>query len=324
MALGSDIEQAAAAEALFDEGLELLDRGELERACAKLHASLELDPGVGTLMYLAECHRRLGRNTSAWTRFLEAAALARATQQPARGELAQARADELAPSLSRLTVKVSPQAARAGVQVLRGGLVLEPETWGSALPVDPGTYEIVATAPGYQPFRRTVHLGRNGDQVVAEIPALLPERVEPASGQEPIADPPTRAHDQEVVDRRALHPVTWGLAGLTLVGAALGTSFAVWAESIEANALRDCEPGPKCAPNELDELERARKRASVAHGSFAVASVTLVAATIWEIHARRSTRSGHERGLRWGLAAVNPLDSPLPRGAQVTLHARFE
>lgn len=324
LARGTQVEQAAAAEALFDEGLALLDAGELERACAKLRASQELDPGVGTLMYLAECHRRLGQYASAWTRFLEGAALARATQQPERAALAQAHADELAPALSRLTVKVSPQAVRAGVQIRRGGLLLRPDTWGSALPVDPGSYVILATAPGHQPFRQTAHVGQNGDQVVVLVPPLLPQRPEAAPGADPAAVGASRPDDHEPARSRTLRPITWALGGLTLAGAAVGTTFAVWAEDIEARTLKGCEPGPKCGPTGLDELDRAQRRANVAYASFAIAGASIVTATVWEIHARRSSLSSQRRKASWGLA-VSPAGSSLePRGVRVTLQGGFE
>lgn len=316
-------EKAAAAEALFNEGLELLDAGKIDLACSKLHASQELDPGVGTLMYLGECHRRQGALASAWARFLEAATLARASQQSERATLAQAHADELMPLLSRMTVQVSPQASRAGLRIHRGNLLLQPSVWGSALPVDPGTYVIEATAPGAQPFRKTVQVGQTAERVVVEIPALLPERAERFTPPGPV-DKPSRSIALNETSHPILHPITWGLAGLTLAASGLGTGFAAWAESIEADAVDKCQPGPKCAPSELDELERARRRARVAHISFAVAGVALVAATAWELHARHSIYPSQRRTLGLGLD-LNPFDSRLdPRGVQVTLQGRFE
>lgn len=322
---GQEVDRTAAAEALFNEGIELLEAGEAAQASTKFQASQELDPGVGTLMYLAECYRRIGRNASAWSRFLQAAALARTTQQPDRAALAQARADELTSSLSRVTVRLSPLAVQVGVQVHWGGLLLQREAWGSALPVDPGNYLLEATAPGFQPFRQMVHVRGNGDGVEVQVPPLLRERSALAPNTRPTAvSQPAASEGDVAVSHRTLHPLTWGLGGLTLAGATLGTVFAVWAEHIEANALKDCEPGPRCAANELEELDRAQRRANVAYAAFATAGVSLVAATAWELYVRRSIRPNQVGGVSWQLAPSPTHPWGGTRGAQLMIQGTFE
>lgn len=324
LAYGQEVDRAAAAEALFNEGIELLEAGEAEQASTKFHASQELDPGVGTLMYLGECYRRVGKHASAWSKFLQAAALARATQQPERATLAQARADELTSSLSRFTVHLSPLAVQAGVQVRWGALLLQPEAWGSALPVDPGSYHLEATAPGFQPFRQMVQIRGNGDRVEVHIPPLVPERSASVPDRTSAASQPAAAKPDHAISHRSLHPVTWGLGGLALAGTALGTVFAIWAESIEGNALKDCQPGPRCAPNELDELDRAQRRANVAYAAFATAGVGLVAATVWELYSRRSSRPNQVGGVRWQIATSPTYSREGTRGAQLMLQGTFE
>src|SRR6476620_10990144 len=71
----------AAAEALFDEGVTLLKQGKLQEA------SQRIDPGIGTLLYLAETYEKLGRTASAWATFREAASQAQAEGQTDRANI---------------------------------------------------------------------------------------------------------------------------------------------------------------------------------------------------------------------------------------------
>src|SRR5258708_37292521 len=58
-----------AARTLFDEGRKLLADGKYDAACPKLEESQRLDPGMGTLVNLAECWEHIGRTALAWARF---------------------------------------------------------------------------------------------------------------------------------------------------------------------------------------------------------------------------------------------------------------
>ena len=51
-------QDAAAARALFEQARKLLADGKPEQACPKLEESQRLDPGIGTLFNMADCHER--------------------------------------------------------------------------------------------------------------------------------------------------------------------------------------------------------------------------------------------------------------------------
>src|SRR5580704_3940460 len=128
---------AAQADALFQQAMELRNAGNDAAACPKFLASKQLAPGVGVTLYLADCYERIGRNASAWKAFREGEKLARARDDK-RAAVAAQRAAALEPTLGRLTVSATGQAASAGTEVNVDGASLSHEYWGSALAVDPG------------------------------------------------------------------------------------------------------------------------------------------------------------------------------------------
>src|SRR6185295_8962298 len=72
-----------------------------------------------------------------------------------RVPLANQRAAALEKRLPRLTVRmVGP--APAGTKIARNDVELSEASLGTALPVDPGTYQVVVTAPGYEPSRTEI------------------------------------------------------------------------------------------------------------------------------------------------------------------------
>ena len=92
----------ATAEALFQEAKKLKAAEEYDAACPKFAASQKLDPALGTLLNLADCHEQQGLTASAWAEFLEAATLARRAGQAERAKVAKERATALEGRLTRL------------------------------------------------------------------------------------------------------------------------------------------------------------------------------------------------------------------------------
>src|SRR3954470_23411052 len=87
--------QRATAEALFQQAAELMEQKKFSQACEQFAASQELDPALGTTLYLADCYEQLGKTASAWALFQEAADGARRAQQADREQIATERAQNL-------------------------------------------------------------------------------------------------------------------------------------------------------------------------------------------------------------------------------------
>jgi hypothetical protein len=169
-------QQLAAAEALFDEGKELLQRGKFEQACERFEQSQAIEVGIGTSLYLGDCYEKSGRLASAWAAFRKAASQAQATNQQERATIAQHRAAQIEPNLSKITLVIAPQPR--GIQIRMDDMTIAPSLSNVPLPVDPGEHQIVARAPGFQSWSTRVLIAQTSKQLTIEVPALhpMPER----------------------------------------------------------------------------------------------------------------------------------------------------
>jgi serine/threonine-protein kinase len=295
--LGSSLAQAqtsaadkAAAEALFDQGVRLMKQNSFAEACPKLEESERIDPAVGTLLYLGECFERVGRTASAWASFREAASLATNSSQPDRARVAMARAQELEPKLSRLSIELSPEVSRIeGVVVKRGNQRIEASVYGVPLPVDPAEYRVEVTAPGYEPWSTSVKVEAGGNASV-RVPALVkaPESAKPLT-----AGPTTGAPSQaDVQAPPAVKPPahsglstqqTLGivLGGVGLVGIGIGSYFGVRAISKNSDAEQHCPRGALCNDQEGEDLtNKAQSAARASNIAFAIGGGLVAAGAI--------------------------------------------
>lgn len=167
---------SASAHSLFLEARAAMDRGAYEDACPKLEESMRLDAAVGTQLNLADCYERVGRTASAWAGFLDAASMAKASHQPEREKLARARAKALEPRLPKLVIDAD-LASEPGLEISRDGFAVSSATWSTPVAVDPGTHDVVASAPGKMSWRTVVE-AKEGQTVRVTIPKKLFVRIE--------------------------------------------------------------------------------------------------------------------------------------------------
>ncbi|MCA9632308.1 MAG: hypothetical protein KC766_31865, partial [Myxococcales bacterium] len=128
----------ATAEALFQQAKKLKDAENYEEACPKFAASNKLDPALGTLLNLADCHEQQGLTASAWAEFLEAATLARRAGQVDRAQVAQERATALESRLVRVSIVVKGKSRIDGLEIKQDGSPVYAATWNTPVPIDPG------------------------------------------------------------------------------------------------------------------------------------------------------------------------------------------
>lgn len=166
-------DERTAAQALFDDARRLLADKRYAEACLKLEDSERLDPGVGTLLNLADCQVHLGKTASAHTNFLEAAYRAKANGDTKREATARAHAAALESKLSRITILAVLDDG--GMVVKRDGVLVAAGMVGTAVPVDPGEHVVSASAPGKESWESKVTVRPDGHQVTVSVPRLEDE-----------------------------------------------------------------------------------------------------------------------------------------------------
>lgn len=301
-ALGQTATDSATAETLFNEALALLEGKKFSEACAKLEASQSLDPGVGTLLYLADCYQQVGRTASAWATFREAAYMAK-DKADERESVAIAYASELEPKLSYLTVTVTSPATPS-LEVKHNGKVLGSALWGSAFPVDPGAHTLEVSAPGKKEWSHTLDVAAGPRKELILVPELLTADPEPVVVEPAVLPPPPEGAGE------TQKTVGWVLLGLGSAAVVTGGVFAVLARSDDASAEAECRPDriQLCSPAGVELGESAETKATLAGLSAGLglaalgAGITLLLTAPdgggeHESELRVHAAVGHERGV---------------------------
>jgi serine/threonine-protein kinase len=278
----------AAAQVLFERGRELVERNRFAEACPQFAESQRLDPGIGTLLWLADCYENVGQMASAWMAFSQAATEA-AERHDARETVARDRAGKLEASLAHLTVFVSPEAAAArDLQIHCDGVVLSSGNWGRPIPLDPGSHTITANAANGRLWWKTLELATGSSSTSITVPGLA-ERTTP----EPAAPVPGVLAPSPVVTGPASEPAstpagrsghTQRLAGIAIgsVGAAsvlVGSIFSLRAKAkYDDSNAGPCLPDNECTAAGFDDRRSASSMATVATVAMSGGAALLVGA----------------------------------------------
>jgi hypothetical protein len=290
----------ASAEVLFSEGRRLMGEGKVDEACPKFADSQKLDPSSGTLLNLANCYEKLGRNASAWAIYQEAASLAASTQRADHLPVAQKRAAALLPLLAKVTVSISHPVE--GLEVKRDGVPVARSEWGLAVPVDPGSHAYVAEAPGYKPARVSLTVpptpeGGPAPSLILALPDLeklplateKPAVVAPAGPVGPVTPPPSAWRPQRTV--------ALVMGGVGLVGFGVAAGFAGLAKSTYNSSLPNCAPTDpsRCSLTGVNQRNDALQQGNIATGALAVGAAAAVAGIIlWATAPEPKARVGFE------------------------------
>ncbi len=142
---------AAAARQLFEQGLKLLDRDQWDEACPKFKASMDMFATVGAKLNVAKCAAHYGKFATALSDYEHARLLNDKTADVAHRKTVhdyiETQLKKLKSRVPKLTIQVDPKVD--GLQVKRNDKPVPLGALGTALPVDPGSVTVEATAPGF-------------------------------------------------------------------------------------------------------------------------------------------------------------------------------
>lgn len=217
---------------------------------------MQLLDQLGVRLNVADCHERQGRTATAWAEFREAASQAD-KRGDARAGYARQRFDALARRLVKLQISVPSASQLPGLAVRRDGTVVPSEALGSPLPVNPGSYTIDASAPGYRVWSTHIDVKKPGEVVTVEVPRLV---VEPANAEPPRPSTPNHAsaaapspadesppHEPAEVDprhRRHLLGIGAGAGGVAAIG--VGIALGLEARSKWGSVGMHCDANHVC------------------------------------------------------------------------------
>jgi hypothetical protein len=257
-----------AAEAAFRKGKDLLAAGKVADACASFEQSQKLDPQLGTEYNLALCNERLGKLASAWAAFSELSA--RDTNARRKADAAK-RARALEPRLTRMLL--APAEPVPGLVITQDGADVTVLV-GVASPVDPGTYQFSARAPGYRTWTQPVAVGGEGKTVKVDIPVLDADPTAASAPADPAQPrPATPIADDAAPGRSSRRWIGLGVGAGGVVSIGVGLVFGLQARNLNNDAEDLCGGSTSsCAPDKLDE---ASDKVDDAKGKGMIANVAV-------------------------------------------------
>lgn len=273
----------AAAEALFDQGLELMKAGNYAEACKRLESSQQIDPGVGTLLYLGECYERLGKTASAWATFREAASAANAAGQSERAAIGNDRAQKLMPRLLRLQLELDPGLEGIeGLEITRDGKPVTRALWGTPVPVDPGEHTLEVSAPGYETYRTTVGAEGEGKTEIVRLPMLQRSATPPANDAAQPSDAASASVALDEGPRDGSVQRTAGLVagGLGIVGVGIGSFFGLRAIQKNDDASKSCSGSTCTTQAGVDQTNDALNAARISNVAFIAGGALLAGGVV--------------------------------------------
>jgi hypothetical protein len=207
----------------FEQGVELLDKGEAKAAIEKFEHSLALRESLSALYNLGLAYRKADRFKDAlrtFERFLDWAA----TENHTNGvEHAKMLADQLRGTIGRVSLVVVGGAESVRID----GAVLGDHDGTYGLVLDPGQHVFEATKSGAEPIQTKVHLDPGANlEVRLAIPSDEPIATvvqAPPPVTIATAPPPALPHAEPLVEQWWF----WTLIGVVAAGAAAGIIVAV-------------------------------------------------------------------------------------------------
>lgn len=281
-------QDSAAAQALFERGVEDLEAGRLERACSVLGESHRLEPRPGTLFALAECEARAGRVASAVGHYYDYLGLVSrlsAEQQERHAERVSSAREQtrvLRPQVPTLAL-VLPAGAPRDLVVERDGIALQAPALGVALPIDPGEHVVVTRDAAGNEARSTIRIAmREAVRFELRVPEVPPPEIAALVLPGSASQPAPRAPEPVAAGPRPRPTVrTWGwvVGGVGVAGIAVGSIAGVAALAKKSTVSEHCR-GEACDAQGKRAADSGHTAATVSTVAFGVGLVGLGASVV--------------------------------------------
>jgi hypothetical protein len=265
------------AQSLFEQGKQLMKAKKYDEGCPKLEESQRLDPSGGTLLNLALCHELQGKLATAWSDFKGALSLAKKDGREDRIKAASEHIAAIEPKLPWLTVEVS--APSDGQSVTLDGGALGSAAWGTALPLDPGSHQLSATAPGRKPWDGEVSV-KLGEKKSLSVPELeIDEQAAAAGKSGETADQPASEGDASTSGGSGKRALGYVLGGVGVVGVGVGAVFGFQTLSKRNESDGECPTDTTCSDRGVELNNQAQTAAWVSNIGIGVGVLSLAVGT---------------------------------------------
>ncbi len=282
----------AVAETLFREGRKLMDDQQIPQACRKFEESYRLDATAGTLLNMARCHQLEGKIATAWAEFIEVQAQARRDNRPEREQIAADAIKEIEPRLPKILITVPEHVRVPGMRITRNGTELGQAVWGTEVPADPGLVDIVAEAPGYRSWKRSLGIEEQGraEVVIPELERLPPPKKPPASSTGSGGPGPVTVDLGSPVSQS----IGLVLAGAGVISIGVGSYFGVRAINKQSDAEDRCnvvDGERRCDAAAVSWNRDAKDAAQVANLTIGLGAVAVIAGSYLYLTGRPAASS---------------------------------
>lgn len=265
------------ADALFRQGLTLLEAERFEEACRTLEESLKLERAIGTLLNLARCYEFVHRPASAYFLYQMAALESENAGDHRRALLARQRGnavDQRTPRVALILPDDEPS-----LQVAVDGKILERKVIRESMRMDPGPHTLEVQRPeeargqlftfrvpdrsdaSATPIAIPVPTKSEGEEEREPSVVCLKESSQDTLQQEERGTP--RATNLATSERSLGRTIAW--SGLTVGAATLAAGIGVGTVALLNASAADCED-LECSAAGLEERTRAKTQLDVAYG----------------------------------------------------------
>jgi len=308
-AVDARADEPSAAAKLFDQGLAAMRAGRHSEACPALLQSYELEPLAGVLFTVAECESSWGKISTAlrhyddFLKLLVTLPAEQAAKHKERRQVALEKVAGLARMVPHLTISVPADAPKELV-IKRNGEPIAPSSWGVAVGVDPGDYELTAELPSGQVWSRTIKLGQ-GESARADVTLPAPKKND-SSTEQTVAG---------ATDQKPDRTWAWVGAGVGATSLAVGAVAGVLVLSKKGTIDSECVE-KLCTPEGKDAADSAQTWGMVSTIGIGVGVAAGVVSTVLFLSSGSSKKETQRTG--WA-----PWAAPQAHGAAIGLEGRF-